>query len=121
MSATHPHLRLHIGPIFDVLVEAADMAAHLFVGLQREGDNWNEAEGEPFPKILLAYNLDNREKRRETDHRFIILPEKLPQFWHCTVRFSAPARGEENAGGYVSVDVALSWRGSLMDGRGWWE
>jgi hypothetical protein len=33
----------------------------------------------------------------------MILPDMLPQFWHCTVRFSAPVRGDWNA------NVPLVW------------
>jgi hypothetical protein len=30
-------------------------------------------------------------------HLFITLPLKFPQFWHCTVMFSAPERGDVKA------------------------
>ena len=43
------HLLLHVGAVLDVLPEVADVAADLVVGLEREGDDGDEAEGEPFP------------------------------------------------------------------------
>jgi hypothetical protein len=43
------HLLLHVRAVLDVLVEVADVAADLLVRLQREGDDGDEAEGEPFP------------------------------------------------------------------------
>jgi len=43
------HLLLHVGSVFDVLVEVADVAADFLVRLQREGDQWQEAECEPLP------------------------------------------------------------------------
>lgn len=39
----------------------------------------------------------------ETDQRFITLPEKLPQFWHCTVMCSAPLSCELKAAQSLTV------------------
>lgn len=36
-------------------------------------------------------------KRGKVYHRFMTRPEWLPQFWHCTVRFSAPESWLVNA------------------------
>jgi hypothetical protein len=41
----------------------------------------------------------------------MILPDMLPQFWHCTVRFSAPVRGDWNA------NVPLVWVEDKFGGR----
>lgn len=49
-----PDLCLHIRPILDVLPEVADVAADLLVGLKAEGDDGDEAEGEPFPALHWA-------------------------------------------------------------------
>lgn len=38
-----------VGPVLDVLVEIADVAAYFMVGLEGEGDDGDEAECEPFP------------------------------------------------------------------------
>jgi hypothetical protein len=43
------HLLLHVGAILDILPEIADVAADLLVRLERERDDGDEAEGEPFP------------------------------------------------------------------------
>ena len=43
------HLILHVRPVLDVLVEAADVAGDFVPGLHAEGDDGDEAEGEPFP------------------------------------------------------------------------
>lgn len=49
LSAGALHLLLHVGAVLDVLPEVADVAADFLVGLEREGDDGDEAEGEPFP------------------------------------------------------------------------
>lgn len=43
------HLLLHVRPVLDILPEVADVAADLLVRLERERDEGDEAEGEPFP------------------------------------------------------------------------
>lgn len=49
LSSAALHLLLYVGAVFDVLPEVADMAADLLVGLERERDERDEAECEPFP------------------------------------------------------------------------
>lgn len=44
-------LLLHVGPVLDVLPEIADVAADFLVGLEREGDQRDEAECEPLPAL----------------------------------------------------------------------
>lgn len=44
------HLLLDVRAVLDVLIEVADVAADFLVGLQREGNDGDEAEGEPFPR-----------------------------------------------------------------------
>lgn len=52
MPSTIPiDLLLHIRPILDVLPEIANVASDFLVRLQREGDQRDEAEGEPFPAL----------------------------------------------------------------------
>lgn len=51
LSPTSLHLPLHIRSILDVLPEIADMAADLVVRLQAEGNQRDEAEGEPLPAL----------------------------------------------------------------------
>jgi hypothetical protein len=46
------HLLLHVGAILDILPEIADVAADLLVRLERERDDGDEAEGEPFPECV---------------------------------------------------------------------
>lgn len=48
--AAGQHL-LHVGPVPDVLPEVTDVAADLLVGLEAEGDDGDEAEGEPLPAL----------------------------------------------------------------------
>jgi hypothetical protein len=43
------HLLLDVRPLPDVLVEVADVAGDVVVGLEGEGDERDEADGEPFP------------------------------------------------------------------------
>jgi hypothetical protein len=43
------HLLLDVRPLPDVLVEVADVAGDVVVGLEGEGDEGDEADGEPFP------------------------------------------------------------------------
>jgi hypothetical protein len=40
--------------VFDVLVEFADVAADVLVGLEAEGNYWNETERKPFPSFIDA-------------------------------------------------------------------
>lgn len=54
------HLRLHVRPVLDVLVEVADVAANFLVGFKREGNHRDEAEGEPFPGACVS-ELEERE------------------------------------------------------------
>ena len=57
-SSSALHLLLHVGAVLDVLPEIADVAADLLVGLERERDDGDEAEGEPFPvglSVLCRY------------------------------------------------------------------
>lgn len=42
-----------------------------------------------------------------TYQRFMTLPEKLPQFWHCTVMCSAP----------LSFDWKAAWRSAMQPGE----
>lgn len=49
LSAGALHLLLHVGAVLDVLPEVANVAADFLVRLEREGDDGDEAEGEPFP------------------------------------------------------------------------
>ena len=49
--APSANLLLHVRAVLDILVEVADVAADFLVGLEREGNNGNEAEGEPFPAL----------------------------------------------------------------------
>jgi hypothetical protein len=59
--STAIHLLLDVRSVLDVLVEAADVAGDLVPGFEGEGDNRDEAEGEPFPVLkesacdLVAY------------------------------------------------------------------
>lgn len=50
-APTALHLPLHIRPILDILPEIADMAADLVVRLEAEGNQRDEAEGEPLPAL----------------------------------------------------------------------
>lgn len=43
------HLLLYIRPIFDVLLELANVAVHCVPGLQAKWYDRNETEGKPFP------------------------------------------------------------------------
>jgi hypothetical protein len=43
------YLLLHIWPVLDVLAEMADVASDFLVRLERERDDGDEAECEPFP------------------------------------------------------------------------
>jgi hypothetical protein len=47
--ATSFNLLLHIGSVLDILAKVADMAPDFLVGFEREGDDGDEAECEPFP------------------------------------------------------------------------
>lgn len=54
LTTTSVHLLLHVRAVLDVLPEIADVAADFLVGLEREGDDGDEAECEPFPGWLLV-------------------------------------------------------------------
>ena len=54
------HLLLHIRAILDILPEIADVAADLLVGLERERDNRDEAECEPFPGCVSTLSTCRR-------------------------------------------------------------
>lgn len=43
------HLLLNVGSEFDVLVEVADMAGNVLVGLKAKWDNRNETKRKPSP------------------------------------------------------------------------
>jgi hypothetical protein len=67
LSSSVPiYLLLHVGSILDVLSKIANVAPDLLVWLEREGDNRDEAEGEPFPALhyLLELGLVGRRWRR---------------------------------------------------------
>lgn len=44
-------LGLDVGTVLNVLVEVANVAADLVPRLQREGNDWYEAKGEPLPAL----------------------------------------------------------------------
>jgi hypothetical protein len=50
-SRSSINLLLHIRAVLYILAEIANVAAHLLVRLEREGDNGHEAECEPFPAL----------------------------------------------------------------------
>ena len=54
LSSTSFHHVLDVGSVFDVLVEFADVAADVLVGLEAEGNYWNETEREPLPSFVDA-------------------------------------------------------------------
>lgn len=54
------HLLLHIRAVLDILPEIADMAADLLVGLERERDDRDEAECEPFPGCVSTLSMCRR-------------------------------------------------------------
>jgi hypothetical protein len=63
LSSTPLHLLLHVRAVLDVLPEIADVAADLVVGFEAEGDEGDEAEGEPFPvRIDQQVNMDECEE-----------------------------------------------------------
>lgn len=45
------HHVLHIGSLLDILVSVADVAGDFMPRLEGEGNDWDEAECEPFPDI----------------------------------------------------------------------
>lgn len=45
------HLRLHVRPVFDVLMEPTYVAGDLVPWFKTEGDERNEAEREPLPIV----------------------------------------------------------------------
>lgn len=53
-SSTSFHHVLNVRSVFDVLVEFADVAADVFVGLDAKGDNRNKTKREPFPSLIDA-------------------------------------------------------------------
>ena len=48
-SSSSVHLVLHVRSVLDVLMEVADVAADIVVWLEGEGNDGDEAEGEPLP------------------------------------------------------------------------
>ena len=54
LSSTSFHHVLDVGPVFDVLVELANVAADVLIRFEAEGDHWNETEREPFPSFVHA-------------------------------------------------------------------
>ena len=117
------HLLLNVWAVLDVLPEVANVAANLLVRLKREWDDRNEAKCEPLPGkdvsrwwgwliVCVVWHSDLGYRVTESDYvnvkgqtnqRFITLPEKLPQFWHCTVMCSAPVSCELNAAHSLAV------------------
>ena len=53
-SSSAFHHVLHVRPVFEVLVEFADVAADVFVGAEAERNDWDEAKREPFPAFVDA-------------------------------------------------------------------
>jgi hypothetical protein len=49
LRATSLNLLLHIGSVLDILAKVAHVASDFLVGLEREGDDGDEAECKPFP------------------------------------------------------------------------
>jgi len=45
------YLLLHVWPVLDLLTGIADVAADFLAGLEGEGHDGDEAEGEPFPAL----------------------------------------------------------------------
>jgi len=72
----------------------ANVASDFLVRLQRERDDGDEAECKPFPAlhdledVLVRWGGVSGGKGERTR------PDRLPQFWHCTVMCSAPERAE---------------------------
>lgn len=110
LTSTALHLLLHVRAVLDVLPEIANVTADLLVGFERERDDGDEAEGEPFPEVgVLVDGVEvlgvggcvglcvSVREWAGTYHRFITRPEKLPQFWHCTVMCSAPESADWKA------------------------
>lgn len=48
------HLLLNVGSVLDVLMEAADMAAHIVIWLHAERDDGDKTECEPLPVVLVS-------------------------------------------------------------------
>jgi hypothetical protein len=95
LRASAVYLLLHIRPVLDILAEMANVASDFLVWLERERDDGDETECEPLPalgyllSVLVIFGLWKREIGGRRTR-----PEKLPQFWHCTVMCSAPERAE---------------------------
>jgi hypothetical protein len=51
LRAASLNLLLNIGSVLDILAEVANVASDLFVRLEREGDDGDEAKREPFPAL----------------------------------------------------------------------
>jgi hypothetical protein len=54
LSSTSFHHVLDVGSVFDVLVELADVAADVLVGLKAKWDDWNKTKREPLPSFVDA-------------------------------------------------------------------
>jgi hypothetical protein len=50
-SSSTIHLLLHVRAKLDILAEITDVAGDGVPGLEAEGDDGDEAEGEPFPVV----------------------------------------------------------------------
>lgn len=92
-SSSAIHLLLYVGSVFDILSELADVAGNRVPGLQTEGDERDEAKGEPFPVtrvVSFASRIGSTlmAGKDEAYQRFTTLPLWFPQFWHWTVMFS---------------------------------
>lgn len=61
LPASTLHLLLHIRSVLDILPEIADVAANFLIRLERERDDGDEAEGEPFPKCVRKAKLQTGE------------------------------------------------------------
>jgi hypothetical protein len=55
-SSSRLHHILHVRPVLEVLVELANVAADVLVGLEAEGDDWDEAEA-VVARVSVASHL----------------------------------------------------------------
>ena len=53
-SSSSFHHVLHVRSVAQILVELTDVAADVLVGLEAEGNYWNETEREPLPSFVDA-------------------------------------------------------------------
>jgi hypothetical protein len=54
LTSTSFHHVLDVGPVFDVLIELANVAADVLVGLKAERYNGHETKCEPLPSFVDA-------------------------------------------------------------------